>query len=550
MTAPPRPAAAGTDGAAPGAGRLRADRVSLGYGRLPVLDGLSFDVPPGQVTSIIGPNGCGKSTLLRALVRLLKPRGGAVLLDGQSIHRLSTKAVARELGLLPQQSLLPEAVTVEDLVRRGRYPHLGVFQTPSREDEVIVQRAMAMAGVTELGARAVDELSGGQRQRAWIAMTLAQETPILLLDEPTTFLDVAHQHEVMSLVQRLNREDGRTVVLVLHDVNAAAAVSQHIVAMRDGVIVAAGPPRETLTPEVLEQVFGVACDVVRHPDTGQPVSVPRGRPLQAPGAGPGAGPEAAPALRTEALCGGYGARAVLQDVSVVFPPGRISAIVGPNACGKSTLLKTLARLLPAGSGEAWLGDRPIRRGAHRAFARHLALLAQDPSAPAGVLVEDLVAAGRFPYQRWYRQWTEGDQAAIDRSIAAAGLEALRLRPVETLSGGQRQRVWLALALAQETPVLLLDEPTTFLDMAHAVETLDLVRELNERDGRTVVLVLHDLGQACRYADHVVAMRAGRVVACGDPREVVTEALVGEVFGLNCRIVPDPLTGKPLVLPVD
>jgi iron complex transport system ATP-binding protein len=470
------------------------------------------------------------------------------LLDGQSIHRLSTKAVARELGLLPQQSLLPEAVTVEDLVRRGRYPHLGVFQAPSREDEVIVQRAMAMAGVTELGARAVDELSGGQRQRAWIAMTLAQETPILLLDEPTTFLDVAHQHEVMSLVQRLNREDGRTVVLVLHDVNAAAAVSQHIVAMRDGDIVAAGPPRETLTPEVLEQVFGVACDVVRHPDTGQPVSVPRGRPLPAQGRAPGAGPESAPALRTEALCGGYGARAVLQDVSVVFPPGRISAIVGPNACGKSTLLKTLARLLPAGSGGAWLGERPIRQGAHRAFARHLALLAQDAAAPAGVLVEDLVAAGRFPYQRWYRQWTAEDQAAIERSIAATGLEALRLRPVEALSGGQRQRVWLALALAQETPVLLLDEPTTFLDMAHAVETLDLVRDLNVRNGRTVVLVLHDLGQACRYADHVVAMQAGRVVAAGDPREVVTETLVREVFGLACRVVPDPLTGKPLVLP--
>jgi iron complex transport system ATP-binding protein len=502
------------------------------------------------VTSIIGPNGCGKSTLLRALVRLLKPRGGTVLLDGQSIHRLSTKAVARELGLLPQQSQLPEAVTVEDLVRRGRYPHLGMFQAPDREDEAVVQRAMALAGVTDLRSRPVDELSGGQRQRAWIAMTLAQETPILLLDEPTTFLDVAHQQEVMALVRRLNRDEGRTVVLVLHDVNAAAAVSQHIVAMREGVIVAAGAPADTLTPEILERVFDCPCDVVRHPDSGQPVSVPRGRPGLRPPAGAGAAAPAgvAPDLRTAALSGGYGARTVLQDVDVAFPPGRISAIVGPNACGKSTLLKTLARLLPIGSGEAWLGDRPTRRGAHRTYARSLALLAQDPTAPAGVLVEDLVAAGRFPYQRWYRQWSPEDQQAIDRSIAATGLDGLRLRPVDTLSGGQRQRVWLALALAQDTPVLLLDEPTTFLDMAHAVETLDLVRDLNRRDGRTVVLVLHDLGQACRYADHVVAMQAGRVVASGDPREVVTETLVREVFGLPSRIVPDPVTGKPLVLP--
>jgi len=262
--------------------RLRAERVSLSYGRLPVVDGLSFDVPPGQVTSIIGPNGCGKSTLLRALVRLLKPRGGAVLLDGQSIHRLSTKAVARELGLLPQQSLLPEAVTVEDLVRRGRYPHLGVFQTPSREDEVIVQRAMAMAGVTELGARAVDELSGGQRQRAWIAMTLAQDTDLLLLDEPTTYLDLAHQIDVLDLVVDLNRGEGRTVVMVLHDLPQACRYADHVIAMKAGRIVASGAPSDVITEELVDEVFDVRCQITPDPVSGTPMVIPISRHHPAP----------------------------------------------------------------------------------------------------------------------------------------------------------------------------------------------------------------------------------------------------------------------------
>jgi iron complex transport system ATP-binding protein len=524
--------------------RLEADAVTLAYDAEPVVAGLSLRIPDGQVTSIIGPNGCGKSTLLRALVRLMRPRGGAVYLDGQSVHRLRTKEVARRLGLLPQQSTLPEAITVEDLVRRGRYPHQSFFQQPTARDQAVVERAIELAGVADLRERPVDELSGGQRQRAWIAMVLAQETPVLLLDEPTTYLDIAHQQEVFALVRRLNREEGRTVVMVLHDINDAARVSDHIVAMRDGAIVAEGAPEVVIAPDHLEAIFGVPCDVVAHPEHGTPVCVPRGRDLESEADG-----ARACAIRADRLSSGYGGRRVVNEVTVEIPAGRVTAIVGANACGKSTLLKTLARLLEPLGGGATLDGRPIREGRHRDFARRLAMLAQGPVAPPGVLVEELVAAGRYPYQRWHRQWSADDEAAVERALRATGIEELRWRVVESLSGGQRQRVWVAMALAQDTPVLLLDEPTTFLDIAHQTEVLDLVHELNRREGRTAVMVLHDLAQACRYADYLVAMRDGEVVAAGAPGEVVTVDLVREVFGIDCCVTPDPRTGKPLVLPV-
>ena len=526
--------------------RLAAAMLTLSYGgpEAAVRD-LTLTVPDGAITAVVGPNGCGKSTLLRAMARLLTPRDGAALLDGEAVHRQPTRQVAKRLGLLAQQPSAPEAVTVEDLVRRGRYPHQPFFQPPSARDRDAVERALALAGVAGLRDRPVDELSGGQRQRVWLAMLLAQETPILLLDEPTTFLDPAHQAEVLGLVRRLNREEGRTVVLVLHDVNHAARISDHVVAMHEGRVVAEGPPDTVLTPEILARTFGVRCDVVAHPSRVAPVAVPRGK---APRPGVLPRPDAGPRLRAEGLAAGYGRRRVLEAVTVAPPPGRITAIVGPNACGKSTLLRAFARLLAPVAGTVSLDGRPVAAGSHRAFARRVALLTQEGAVPAGMPVEDLVALGRYPHQRWYRQWSREDQRAVEQAMRAVGVADLRGRPVEALSGGQRQRARLALALAQETEVLLLDEPTTFLDIAHQVEVLDLVWDLNRDQGRTVVMVLHDLAQACRYADHLVAMKDGRIAAAGPPSEVVTPELLQEVFGVEGCTVPDPVTGRPLPLP--
>ena len=252
---------------------LRADAVTLAYDSRVVASELSVAIPDGGFTAIVGPNACGKSTLLRALVRMLKPRSGSVLLDGQSISSLPTKAVARRLGLLPQSSIAPDGITVEDLVARGRHPYQRFLRQWSRDDERAVAAAMEQTHVDGLADRLVDELSGGQRQRVWIAMALAQETPLLLLDEPITFLDIAHQVEVLDLCALLHRE-GRTLVAVLHDLNHACRYATHIIFMRDGAVVAEGVPSEIVTASLVEDVFGLKCLVVPCPASGAPMVVP------------------------------------------------------------------------------------------------------------------------------------------------------------------------------------------------------------------------------------------------------------------------------------
>ncbi|MFJ2618401.1 ABC transporter ATP-binding protein [Glutamicibacter sp. NPDC087344] len=256
--------------------RLQAEDVRLGYDRKIISEHLNVQIPEHSFTVIVGPNACGKSTLLRALSRLLKPSQGQVLLDGKSISSIKAKEVARALGLLPQSSVAPEGITVADLVARGRYPHQGLIRQWTDSDELAVAQAMDATSVTELSTRLVDELSGGQRQRVWVAMVLAQQTPILLLDEPTTFLDIAHQIDLLELFTDLYL-DGNTLVAVLHDLNHAARYATHLIAMKDGKIVAQGPPAEIVTEEMVEHTFGLACRVVPDPVTGTPSVIPLGR---------------------------------------------------------------------------------------------------------------------------------------------------------------------------------------------------------------------------------------------------------------------------------
>lgn len=254
--------------------RLHADAVTLQYRDNVIARDLSVAIPDGSFTIIVGPNACGKSTLLRALSRLLPPSRGDVVLDGGSIDRLPAREVARRLGLLPQSSLAPDGITVGDLVARGRYPHQSMFRQWSAADQDAVAAAMAATNITELAGRLVDELSGGQRQRVWIAMVLAQQTPILLLDEPTTFLDITHQMELLDLLADINA-DGRTVVAVLHDLNHACRYATHLITMRDGAVVAQGTPKEIISERLVEDVFGLPCVVIPDPVTDTPLIVPR-----------------------------------------------------------------------------------------------------------------------------------------------------------------------------------------------------------------------------------------------------------------------------------
>ena len=261
----------------PTAARLVADAVSLGYGDRTVVGSLSVAIPDAAVTVIVGANACGKSTLLRGMARLLRPASGAVLLDGRAIHQTPTRLVARTLGLLPQAPVTPEGVTVVDLVGRGRHPHQGAFRRWSAADEEAVAEALALTGTSDLAARVVDELSGGQRQRVWIAMALAQGTDLLLLDEPTTYLDLAHQVEMLDLLADLNLRRGTAVVMVLHDLNLAARYAHHLVAMADGAVVAEGSPDDVVTEDVVRDVFDLDCRVITDPVSRTPLVVPVGR---------------------------------------------------------------------------------------------------------------------------------------------------------------------------------------------------------------------------------------------------------------------------------
>lgn len=255
--------------------RLHADALTLAYDGRTVAEDLGVVIPDRSFTVIVGPNACGKTTLLRALARMLKPRQGSVFLDGQVISSFPAKEVARRLGLLPQSSIAPDGITVADLVARGRYPHQRLLRQWSREDATVVAESMRATGVDDLAERLVDELSGGQRQRVWMAMALAQETDLLLLDEPTTYLDIAHQMDILDLCAQLHQEQGRTLVAVLHDLNHAARYATHMIAMRGGEVLATGAPEEVVTAANVEKIFELPCRVMPCPETGTPLVIPK-----------------------------------------------------------------------------------------------------------------------------------------------------------------------------------------------------------------------------------------------------------------------------------
>lgn len=253
-------------------------------------------------------------------------------------------------------------------------------------------------------------------------------------------------------------------------------------------------------------------------------------------------------LWTEDITIKYEDRVISRNLSVQIPDGSYTVIVGPNACGKSTLLRTLSKLLKPAEGQVLLDGKGISAYKAKEVARKLGLLPQSSTAPDGITVANLVAHGRYPYQSFIRQWSDEDEIAVATAMRLTDTSGLSHRLVDELSGGQRQRVWVAMALAQDTPLLLLDEPTTYLDIAHQIELLELFKDLNEQ-GRTIVAVLHDLNHAARYATHMIAMKNGQLVAQGDPREIVTERLVEDVFGLRCKIINDPISNTPLVVPL-
>lgn len=254
------------------------------------------------------------------------------------------------------------------------------------------------------------------------------------------------------------------------------------------------------------------------------------------------------ALTTCKLTLAYDGTIIIQDLNLAIPQGEITTLVGPNGCGKSTLLRGLARLLKPQGGTVYLDGDAIAHLPSKTLAKRLGILPQSPAAPEGLTVRELVAQGRYPHQNWLQQWSKEDELKVEEAIATTHLQEFANRPLDTLSGGQRQRAWIAMALAQDTQTLLLDEPTTYLDLAHQIEVLDLLYRLNQESDRTIVMVLHDLNMACRYSHHLVALRAGQVIAQGAPAAVVTASLVKQVFDLDCQVIADPISRTPLCIP--
>ncbi|MEI7025499.1 ABC transporter ATP-binding protein [Paenibacillus sp. y28] len=254
--------------------RLMTDNLNMAYADRLIVENLNVSIPDGKITALVGANGSGKSTILKAMARIMKPKGGNVLLDGQSIHTQPTKQVAKQLAILPQNPTAPDGLTVSELVSYGRFPHQSGFGSLTKHDKEVISWALQVTGMSEFEERPVDQLSGGQRQRAWIAMALAQETDILFLDEPTTFLDMAHQLEVLKLLQKLNEDAKRTIIMVVHDLNHATRYAQHVVAIKKGKVVCEGSPEAVVTKEVLREVFGIEADIVPDPRTGVPLCLP------------------------------------------------------------------------------------------------------------------------------------------------------------------------------------------------------------------------------------------------------------------------------------
>ncbi len=262
---------------------LSAEQLEAGYNQKAIISGIDVTIPQHKISVILGANGCGKSTLLKTFSRLLKPMGGQIVLDGRSVTTIPSKELARTMGLLPQSPVVPEGICVTDLIARGRFPYRQFMKGMSKADFEAVEEAMEIMGITELADRYVDELSGGQRQRVWIALALAQQTDVLLLDEPTTFLDIAYQVEILDLLTELNRRKGTTIVMILHDINLSARYADHIFAMGKGRLAAQGTPKEVITPELMKEIYGLTCEVMEDPMSKSPMIIPIGRTQAAGG---------------------------------------------------------------------------------------------------------------------------------------------------------------------------------------------------------------------------------------------------------------------------
>ena len=440
---------------------LQADKLTLQYGQKIIADKLNFKVDKSEIISIIGPNGSGKSTLLKSLGRLLKPTHGTVLLEGKDIQKMKPGDIARKMSILPQSSTAPMDMTVYDLVCYGRMPHQGLFSSPNKIDEEKIEEALTQTNTSHMRYRRLDTLSGGERQRAWLAMAIAQNPEILLLDEPTTYLDVKHQLDLMNLVYYWC----------------------------------------TVFPLFIEK--GNAKEMI---------------------------------LQADKLTLQYGQKIIADKLNFKVDKSEIISIIGPNGSGKSTLLKSLGRLLKPTHGTVLLEGKDIQKMKPGDIARKMSILPQSSTAPMDMTVYDLVCYGRMPHQGLFSSPNKIDEEKIEEALTQTNTSHMRYRRLDTLSGGERQRAWLAMAIAQNPEILLLDEPTTYLDVKHQLDLMNLVYKLYETRKITVIMVLHDLNHAARYSHRLVAVKKGKIFAEGLVQDVFTEKILCDLYDVETSVM--------------
>lgn len=505
---------------------IKVKNLTSSYGGSDIIKGITHNFPRQSISCIIGQNGCGKSTFLKTLSKMLNNYNGSIYISSKDINKMSSKDIALKLGFLTQSSEAHKGLTVYDLVSRGRYPHKGILQINSPKDKEIIENAIKLTELKDIKHKNLDEISGGQKQRAWIAMIVAQDTDILLLDEPTTYLDIHHREEVIRLIKKLKDSYNKTIVAVLHDIYESQLLSDYIIGIKEGVIIRDGKSIDVINKEFLEELYEVQCDEYKLED--KSYFLPNVELINSKNNNT----NSSDIYRISNLNLSYGKHNVLKNINLNFKKGLIHSVMGINGSGKSSLIKAMVRDNKLVNGELILSNKNLETYSNKELSLQVAYLPQEEELPNGFTVEEYVNLGRFSYNRWYKQWTKDDKRVVFESLKKVGAEKYIDSNLMNLSGGQQQRVRIARLLAQNSDTLFLDEPCSFLDIKGQKEVLDCIRDISINEKKTVIMILHDPWQATLYGDELHIIDNNRVKFSGKKEEFINYKNLKDLYKLE------------------
>lgn len=494
---------------------LQLSQAVGSYGKSEVIRSLNLELGEKGFCSIVGPNGCGKSTLLKMLTGILPCKSGEILLKGMNIRRIKRKTLSQFTAYLPQNPTITHATVVRELVSRGRFPHRKVLQLPDKRDREIIDHALEITGLSQMSERKMGELSGGQKQRVWIAMALAQESELLLLDEPTTYLDIHHKKEILTLLKELS-EQGKRIITVLHDVNDARQFSDRVIAMKKGKIFfdTGLDGSRSFDLNQTEKLFGIKCQYDGESIFPLPPSIHSDEEESVE-----------KAVVSFNLSSGYEGKTVLNEIDFSIPKGKITALLGPNGSGKTTFMKVLT-----GELKCWTGSVGFPAPDSRPDSSVISAMVQQENLPLNMDSRDYVLLGRYRFTSLLRHWTEEDHNSTEKLMhwLDVPLDSFLGR----MSGGQQQRCRIGRIINQESEILIFDEPSSYLDLKGQAEVLELLSRINRERNRTVILILQDIWQARYYAHYVAMFKDGRLFSNGPSGEMLTTENISDLYSEN------------------